>query len=265
MSRLTPVFEAFKAGEKYSGTPKDLGQQFEVEAGKPFTMCARVRVRGRNDDQGGRILSKRHDWKGLGWEFVAPRYNGLISFFGNRRHFNIGRTRLDDGREHHVAVVYENEEMTAYLDGKPDGNPVYIGLVEPCRCVRLCAGAQGQRDRFLGEFWDVSVFGRAASPTEMRMLADGTQHLAVPGSLDAKFVQGVARHEAPGHFPGVPVVQGGEQMTLIEQVELFKRELGVSGAIHEVVHQAAEQLGVPAKGKPLVTLAKDCMLVLGLR
>ena len=42
-------------------------------------------------------------------------------------------------------------------------------------------------------------------------------------------------------------------------------ELGVSGAIHEVVHQAAEQLGVPAKGKPLVTLAKDCMLVLGLR
>ena len=173
---------------------------------------------------------------------------------------------MDDGREHHVAVVYENEEMTAYLDGKPDGNPVYIGLVEPCRCVGLCAGARGMRnDNFFGEFWDVSVFGRAASPTEMRMLADGTQHLAIPGSLDAKFVQGVARHEAPGHFPGVPVVQGGEQMTLIEQVELFKRELGVSGAIHEVVHQAAEQLGVPAKGKPLVTLAKDCMLVLGLR
>ena len=274
MNRLTPVFEPFKAGEKFSGTewhhtPKDLGQRFDVEAGKPFTMCARVRVPGPNKKQGGRILSKRDDCMGLGWEFVAPRYNGWISFFGNRRHFNIGRTRLDDGREHHVAVVYENKQMTAYLDGEPDGNPVHIGTVKPSSCATLTAGAQGpqqgHRDRFLGEFWDVSVFGRAASPTEMRMLADGTQHLAIPGSLDAKFVQGVARPEAPGHFPGVPVVQGGEQMTLIEQVELIKRELGVSGAIHEVVHQAAEQLGVPAKGKPLVTLAKDCMLVLGLR
>jgi len=53
-------------------------------------------------------------------------------------------------------------------------------------------------------------------------------------------------------------------MPLIEQVELLKRELGLSGTIAEVVHQAATRLGVNNDGKPLTETASACLQALGL-
>ena len=53
-------------------------------------------------------------------------------------------------------------------------------------------------------------------------------------------------------------------MTLIEQVELLKRELGLSGTVAEVVHQAATQLAVNSNGKPLTETASACLQALGL-
>ena len=47
------------------------------------------------------------------------------------------------------------------------------------------------------------------------------------------------------------------------KVAVFKQELGLEGNIHNVIHQAAEQLGVPAKGQPLTVLATLCMEKLG--
>ena len=52
---------------------------------------------------------------------------------------------------------------------------------------------------------------------------------------------------------------GQAEMTLIEQVEVFKRQLGLSGTVSEVVHQAAEQLGVAAEGEDISALATACM------
>jgi hypothetical protein len=52
---------------------------------------------------------------------------------------------------------------------------------------------------------------------------------------------------------------GQEKTALIEQVEVLKRELGLSGTVSEVVHQAAEQLGVAAEGKAIAALAAACI------
>ena len=53
-------------------------------------------------------------------------------------------------------------------------------------------------------------------------------------------------------------------MTLIEMVEVLKRELQVEGNAKSVVEQAASELGVVAEGKPLMELARQCIAALGL-
>ena len=80
-------------------------------------MCAWIKT-PKDDNAGGRILAKRGTW-----EFVAPRYNGPISFYANGRgHKNIGSTRVDDNKWHHVAVTYLPGTMNAYVDGRFDGS-----------------------------------------------------------------------------------------------------------------------------------------------
>ena len=51
--------------------------------------------------------------------------------------------------------------------------------------------------------------------------------------------------------------------TLAEQVEVLKRELGLSGTIKQVIHQAAQQLQVDLAGKPLTVVASSCLEVIG--
>mmetsp|Transcript_39458 Transcript_39458/g.104133 ORF Transcript_39458/g.104133 Transcript_39458/m.104133 type:complete len:1309 (+) Transcript_39458:69-3995(+) len=52
-------------------------------------------------------------------------------------------------------------------------------------------------------------------------------------------------------------------MTLMEQVTILKRELGLQGNVKDVLEQAAAQLSVSAEGKPLAALAAACMNALG--
>lgn len=54
----------------------------------------------------------------------------------------------------------------------------------------------------------------------------------------------------------------GEGQPLIE-IDILKRQLGLEGNIASVVQQAAEQLGIDAKGRPLNQLAAECMAVVG--
>ena len=55
------------------------------------------------------------------------------------------------------------------------------------------------------------------------------------------------------------------RVTLAERTEALRRELGLSPAmsIHEVIQQAAAQLGVVAEGKPLTEVAALCTAQLG--
>ena len=57
--------------------------------------------------------------------------------------------------------------------------------------------------------------------------------------------------------------RGEGQPLLIEMVGILKRQLGLEGNIASVVQQAAEQLGIDAKGRPLNQLAAECMAVIG--
>ena len=93
-------------------------------------------------------------------------------------------------------------------------------------------------------------------------------------SLEPPVVMGMPVGEAMGSIAKAvavepaasPVGVVGEvkaPMPLIEQVEVFKRELGLEGNVKAVIEQAAEQLGVPAKGRSLSELAAACMEVLG--
>ena len=54
-------------------------------------------------------------------------------------------------------------------------------------------------------------------------------------------------------------------MTLAEQVQVLKSQLGLKGgSMAEVVRQAAVQLGVEQdSGRPLIEVAASCMQVLG--
>ena len=62
---------------------------------------------------------------------------------------------------------------------------------------------------------------------------------------------------------GVAPSKGPAPMTLIQQVEVLKRELGLEGNVKAVIEQAAEQLGMSAEGKPLSELGNACMEALG--
>ena len=45
-------------------------------------------------------------------------------------------------------------------------------------------------------------------------------------------------------------------------VEVFKREMGLSGTVADVVHNACKQLGLTHEGKPLLQAANEAWIVL---
>tara|TARA_B100000795_G_scaffold10127_1_gene7131 strand:- start:571 stop:1041 length:471 start_codon:yes stop_codon:yes gene_type:complete len=102
---------------------------------------------------------------------------------------------------------------------------------------------------------------------------------ACGGGGHVAFVEATEVEEFDGEEdPEVPTVQarvvGGVMpisisstaapMTLAEQVQILKSQLGLKGgSMAEVVRQATVQLGVEAGGRPLIEVAASCMQVLG--
>lgn len=73
---------------------------------------------------------------------------------------------------------------------------------------------------------------------------------------------------AAGQVPVVTgvLVQDEPLLTLAEQVELMKAQLGISGGdVPTVVHQAAKQLGIDTGGRPLIEISRECARALGAR
>lgn len=61
-----------------------------------------------------------------------------------------------------------------------------------------------------------------------------------------------------------PLGKGKAPMTLIEQVEVLKQQLGLKGGVlRDVVQQAAQELGVATEGKPIIAIVAECMQLLG--
>ena len=59
------------------------------------------------------------------------------------------------------------------------------------------------------------------------------------------------------------VVTSQAPTTLVEKVEFLKVQLGLSGNVTDVVHKAAEQLGISPDKKALVDLATECVQTVG--
>ena len=66
---------------------------------------------------------------------------------------------------------------------------------------------------------------------------------------------------------GLPVTasesSSSGKRTIAEMAKICESQLGVSGSIMSVIHQAAEQLNVKAGDRPLKEIAEECMRVLG--
>jgi hypothetical protein len=72
--------------------------------------------------------------------------------------------------------------------------------------------------------------------------------------------------------PAVAVVQGStlsgvvvnaDKHTLAKDVEIIKRELHLNGTVSEVINEAATQLGINSKGRPLADVSTECVRALG--
>ena len=84
-----------------------------------------------------------------------------------------------------------------------------------------------------------------------------TQFLPKPGDADPRLAEGAV-------MP-ISISSTAAPMTLAEQVQVLKSQLGLKGgSVAEVVRQAAVQLGVEQdSGRPLIEVAASCMQVLG--
>jgi len=169
-------------------TPEDFQYERPVNMGKcevngSFTMCARIRVNGPDKTQGGRILAKRDGMQG--WEFVAPRCNGLVSFFGGGKHVNLGTTRVDDGEWHHVAVTHNGTDtMRAFVDGRFEGMDVNVNVFDVNSDLWLGA-RQGTADEFKGDFKEDGVWNRELSDEQITRLA-AVENAAKPAAAAPK-------------------------------------------------------------------------------
>lgn len=85
-----------------------------------------------------------------------------------------GKVTFDDGKYHHLAVVYDDGCVTFYLDGKPAGRQ-WIPGGEPVRLARnLLIGedaTRGSDEQLLGNADDVLVYGKALGESDMAALA----------------------------------------------------------------------------------------------
>eukprot|EP00448_Togula_jolla_P005764 CAMPEP_0170603960 /NCGR_PEP_ID=MMETSP0224-20130122/19178_1 /TAXON_ID=285029 /ORGANISM="Togula jolla, Strain CCCM 725" /LENGTH=477 /DNA_ID=CAMNT_0010928851 /DNA_START=92 /DNA_END=1525 /DNA_ORIENTATION=+ len=131
-------------GEVPDKVPVDLGRAFDVRSSAGFSICARVR-RSRGNGPGAAL---QKGGPPLGWRFEAPSDSGVVAFAvwpqgeartsevdamaepasgtlegeaPHRGEHDVGRTRLDDGDWHHVAVVFCEGELRAFVDGQRDG------------------------------------------------------------------------------------------------------------------------------------------------
>jgi ankyrin repeat protein len=103
--------------------------------------------------------------------------------------------------------------------------------------------------------------GRGANGTPAE-LAHGGGHDRIAEMIEAAMLNGVGSSTQVVTGTRVvdaqPPVDETSRRPLFEIVNGLKRELGLSGNMHKVVHQAAEMLGLEAKGKSLVELGAEC-------
>lgn len=187
-------------------------QSFDALRGpRHFTLCASVR-RAPGETQGGAI-AQQGDAPSAGWRFEAPSSVGVVAFVASRQsadgareaeqprvedagepsseqpsrgEYDIGRKRLDDGLWHHVAVVYSEGSLRAFVDGGADGaaklqiskapvgSLLHLGPPPPLSLEEGGTEAMTTLSRVKDDVLrDVQVYAEALSEAQIEELATG--------------------------------------------------------------------------------------------
>lgn len=238
---LSPAWEHRGAAE-----PAELNQSFDVPAaslGGCFSLCASVQSSSEAASvDAGRILQKGE--APAGWLFAAPGSSGagVVAFAAGpreasgvieedagqdaeaavlRRADDVGRTRVDDGQWHHVAVVFACSTATSsgasgrlrvFVDGQLDGEVVLEVSPAPSACLMLGAPAEVAAPASLR---DVQAFSIALTDQQVADIAGKRRDL--PTGIPLVFLPAQVaeywrlRASAPDEATTSPLSGGGDE------------------------------------------------------
>ena len=110
----------------------------------------------------------------------------------------------------------------------------------------------------------IELYGRVVSGDGEPPAAGSAMPVVMGVAVESKAEGHSTTKEEVSTAPHSPKgrVAGVAPRPLVESVTILKRELGLDGTLNQVVHAAAEQLGVTTEGKSLVDLTAECIALL---
>ncbi len=159
-------FPGGSAGVRSTGDHVELDRLFR------FTVSAWIRV-DREHQSWSSIVDKR-DRDDDGWDlYLTPDRRAFLRI---DQWTARGDTVLETGRWHHLAGVYDGDQLRLYVDGRLDGSrqirkKVSLGTDGPLWVGR---SFKGEDSSFVGSIDEVRVYGRALSAPEIQVLAQPT-------------------------------------------------------------------------------------------
>ena len=157
-------FPGGPAGLRSVGHHPELDQMFR------FTVSAWVR--SDRELNGWQSIVDKRDHEEDGWDLYLTR--GDQAFLRVDQWTARGDTVLQTGRWHHLAGVYDGDQLRIYVDGRLDGSrwigkKVSLGTEGPLWVGR---SFKGNESSLVGAIDDVRVYGRALSAPEIQALAN---------------------------------------------------------------------------------------------
>jgi hypothetical protein len=147
-----------------------IGNQPEFDLTDRITVAAWIKV--NHFDRNWQAIVGKGD---LSWRVARDRDRDCLQFAFNaaeKEQLLKGQIKVNDGRWHHVAGVYDGHTMFLYIDGKLDvSHATTTDIPRSDRPVYI-----GENSQAVGRFWnglidDVRVYNRPLSPAEVAALS----------------------------------------------------------------------------------------------
>ena len=102
-----------------------------------------------------------------------------------------GKTRVDDGAWHHVAMVVDGKTVALYVDGRLDGSRPFVGAPKPIT-AHFTLGGRGEATSsgaFAGSMDEVEILPRPASADEIARMAEAGRSATADAPRDSEEVR----------------------------------------------------------------------------